>query len=71
MEERITTAAYRLKQRVTATVERVFPFGAFVRLEDGTEAYVRRRELSYDATLKPEDLISAGQTVQGIVVVLP
>ena len=32
--------------RVTAIVEQVYPFGVFVRLTDGTKAYIRKRELS-------------------------
>jgi len=71
MEERKVFTAYRLRQQVAATVERVLPFGVFVRLPDGTDAYVRRRELSQDGTLAPEHLVSVGQQIQTVVVALP
>lgn len=71
MEERRTTIDYKPGQPVTAIVERVFPFGVFVRLPDGTEAYVRRRELSQDGTLAPEDVVSIGQEIQAAVLALP
>jgi signal transduction histidine kinase/predicted RNA-binding protein with RPS1 domain len=71
MEERKTITTYHPRQRVTATVEQIFSFGAFVRLPDGTEAYVRRRELSHDSTLLPRDVVSVGQQIPAIVVALP
>jgi len=71
MEKRKTVTIHSLRQRVTATVERVFPFGAFVRLPDGTEAYVRRRELSQDRTLSPEEVVSVGQEIEAVVIALP
>jgi signal transduction histidine kinase/DNA-binding NarL/FixJ family response regulator/predicted RNA-binding protein with RPS1 domain len=66
-----TTTVYRLAQAVSAHVERVFPFGVFVRMPDGSEAYVRRRELTQDGALPPEEVVSVGQEIQAVVLVLP
>lgn len=71
MEESRATTAYRPGQQVIAIVDRVFPFGVFVRLPDGTEGYIRRRELTQDGTLAPEDVISVGEQVEAVVVALP
>lgn len=71
MEERTAPTTYKLGQRVTATVERVLPFGVFARLPGGTEAYVRRREVSHDSALLPEEWVSVGQKIEAVVVDLP
>jgi len=52
---------------VTATVEKVLPFGVFVRLADGTRAYIRRRELSLEGDRPPGEIVSEGQTLQAVV----
>ncbi len=61
---------YRLHQRVTACVERIFPFGVFVRLPDGTPAYVRRRELTQAGNVDPRQVVTEGDEVEGIVIAL-
>jgi signal transduction histidine kinase len=71
MEDKKTTATFSLGQRVSATVERIFPFGIFVRLPDGTEAHVRRREMAYDRSLLPEEAVSVGQQIKAVVIALP
>ena len=50
-------AIYNVNQRVEATIEKIFPFGVFVRLPDGTEAYIRRRELDLDADVDPGQVV--------------
>jgi signal transduction histidine kinase/DNA-binding response OmpR family regulator/predicted RNA-binding protein with RPS1 domain len=62
------TTNYRLSQVVSARVERVFPFGAFVRLDDGTQAYVRQRELTQAGDLDPRQVVSKGDTIEARVV---
>jgi len=63
-------ANYRLHQRVTAHVERIFPFGVFVRLPDGTPAYVRRRELTQAGNLDPRQVVAEGTEIEGVVIAL-
>lgn len=62
-----TRQRYSEGQRVTATVEKVLPFGVFVRLADGTRAYIRRRELSLEGDRPPGEIVSEGQTLQAVV----
>jgi len=47
---------------VTGTVTRVVPFGAFVDL-GGVEGLVHASELSFDRSMKPEDIVAPGQSV--------
>jgi signal transduction histidine kinase/DNA-binding response OmpR family regulator/predicted RNA-binding protein with RPS1 domain len=65
-----TSHVYRLYQSVTAQVEQVFPFGVFVRLPDGTPAYVRRRELTQAGNLDPRQSVADGQEIEAVVVAL-
>ncbi|MGQ9598884.1 MAG: S1 RNA-binding domain-containing protein [Anaerolineae bacterium] len=62
---------YRIGQMVTGRVEQVFPFGVFVRLQDGTPAYIRRRELTRAGNVDPREALSVNQEVQAAVVALP
>jgi signal transduction histidine kinase/predicted RNA-binding protein with RPS1 domain len=64
------SCVYRLYQSVTGQVEQVFPFGVFVRLPDGTPAYVRRRELTQAGNLDPRQVIAAGQEIEAVVIAL-
>ncbi len=57
-------------QRVEATVERVLPFGVFARLADGTEAYIRRRELDLDADAEPSQVVREGDSIEVVVLKL-
>lgn len=53
------------------TVERVLPFGVFVRLQDGRRGYIRRRELDLDADVEPSKIIREGQTFKAIALTEP
>jgi len=65
-----TGSVYRIDQVVVACVEQVFHFGAFVRLPDGTQAYVRKRELTQAGNLDPRQVISAGDEIEAVVTAL-
>jgi len=54
-------------QRVVATVEQILPFGVFVRLDDGTRAYIRRRELDLDADVEPTQVVREGDQITAVV----
>jgi signal transduction histidine kinase/predicted RNA-binding protein with RPS1 domain/ActR/RegA family two-component response regulator len=62
---------YTLNQRVSGKVDKILPYGVFVRLADGTRAYIRRRELSWAADVEPRKLVQEGQAVQAFVIGLP
>ncbi len=62
--------SYQVNQRVDATVEKVFSFGVFARLEDGTRAYIRPRNLDLDADVEPVEVVRVGQRITGVVVAL-
>ncbi len=66
-----THSAYKVNQIVSARVERIFPFGVFVLLPDGTQAYIRRRELTQAGTADPQQVVSKGQTIKAMVLALP
>jgi ribosomal protein S1 len=55
-------------QVLEVIVERVLPFGVFVRLPDGTPGYIRRRELDLDADVVPTAVVQAGQKIQAVVI---
>ncbi len=52
---------------VDAVVERVLPFGVFVRLTDGTPGYIRRRELDLDADVDPLAVVRKGQKIWAVI----
>jgi signal transduction histidine kinase/predicted RNA-binding protein with RPS1 domain/DNA-binding response OmpR family regulator len=58
---------YTVNQQVDVTVERVLPFGVFVRLPNGALGYIRRRELDLDADIEPSDIVQEGQKIQAVV----
>lgn len=58
---------YTVGRRVVGTVEKVFPFGVFVRLADGTRAYIRRRELSLAGDVAPGKLMAEGDQLEAVV----
>lgn len=47
-------------QEFSCIVERVFPFGAFVSLENGRKGYIRRRELTLSGDRDPREVVSRG-----------
>jgi signal transduction histidine kinase/predicted RNA-binding protein with RPS1 domain/ActR/RegA family two-component response regulator len=65
-----TRSAYRIDQVVVARVEQVFPYGVFVRLTDGTRAYVHRRELTLAGNLDPRYAVTEGQEIRAVVIAL-
>lgn len=60
---------YAIGERVVVKVEKLFPFGIFVRLVDGTPGYIRRRELSWSGDR--EIIVHEGQTLETVVLQLP
>lgn len=63
-------SSYRVDQQVEAIVERVLPYGVFMRLDDGTPAYIRRRELDLDADADPTRVVREGDKISAIVIAL-
>ena len=49
--------------RVTVTVESIFDFGIFVRLDNGARGYIRRRNLSLSGEDHPSKTVSKGQFI--------
>jgi signal transduction histidine kinase/predicted RNA-binding protein with RPS1 domain len=62
--------AYKLGQGVVGRVEEALSYGAFVRLDDGTRAYIRRRELTWAGNVDPRDLHLEGKKIEGVVIKL-
>lgn len=52
---------------ITVIVERVHPFGVFVRLQDGTRGYIRRRELTLSGDIDPHDVVAEGDEIKAVV----
>jgi len=61
---------YQLHQQVEATVESVQPYGVFVRLDDKTRAYIRRRELDLDRDVEPAHVVRLGEKITAKVIAL-
>ncbi len=59
---------YQIGQKVEGIVESVFRFGIFVRLDNATKAYIRRRELDLDADVDPIQVVHEGDHIAGIVI---
>ncbi|HXQ36022.1 MAG TPA: S1 RNA-binding domain-containing protein, partial [Anaerolineales bacterium] len=55
-------------QAVNVTVERVLSFGVFVRLPNGAQGYIRRRELDLDADIEPSESVQEGQKISAVVI---
>lgn len=53
---------------VRCIVERIFPFGVFVRLDDGAQGYIRRRELTLSGDTDPREVVSKHQAIQAVVI---
>jgi signal transduction histidine kinase/DNA-binding response OmpR family regulator/predicted RNA-binding protein with RPS1 domain len=56
-----------ISQSLEVTVERVLPFGVFVRLPDGRRGYIRKRELDLDADTDPSRVTHKGERIKAIV----
>jgi len=61
---------YTVGQHVVGTVDKLLPYGVFVRLDDGSRAYIRRRELSLEGDVDPRELLTEGQQIQAVVLQL-
>jgi signal transduction histidine kinase/predicted RNA-binding protein with RPS1 domain/DNA-binding response OmpR family regulator len=61
---------YQLHQQVEAIVESIQPYGVFVRLDDKTRAYIRRRELDLDADVDPARVVRKGDKITAEVIAL-
>lgn len=59
---------YQVGQTVAASVSRLVPFGAFVRLEDGIEAIVPNAELPGERGQRAPDVLKVGEVVRAKVV---
>lgn len=60
--------SFKVDQLVEATVERILPFGVFVRLDDGAQAYIRLRELDLDADVDPHSVVAGGEKIRAQVI---
>ena len=62
---------FSLEERVTATVEKRYPYGLFVRLDDRVRGYIRRREASLSGDIDADTLFQSGERIEAIVIGLP
>jgi ribosomal protein S1 len=58
---------YHIGETTQVTVSRLVRNGAFVRLQEGVEAFIPISELSHKRIRRPEDVVSVGQTVEALV----
>lgn len=61
---------HKVGQVVQATVERILPFGIFVRLKDTSLAYIRRRELSLTGDIAPNQAVHEREEIQAKIIAL-
>jgi signal transduction histidine kinase/predicted RNA-binding protein with RPS1 domain/ActR/RegA family two-component response regulator len=66
-----TRERFRIGQVLNVTVKEVFPFGVFVEADDGTQAYIRQRELTLARTVDPRAVVAEGDRFAAAVVALP
>lgn len=62
---------FHLGQLVEGKIEKVFPYGVFVRLDHNIRAYIRRRELSLTGDCEPRQIVQIGQMIKGVISALP
>ncbi len=55
---------YKIGQKMMVKIGRLVPAGAFVKLEEGAEAFLPLSEISYRRIKKPEEVIAEGQEVE-------
>lgn len=55
-------------QKVSCTIDRILPFGVFVRLEDGARGYIRRRELSLAGDQEAMSEFGLGDRITAVIV---
>lgn len=67
-DKAVAAAEVRVGETVTAKVEHVAAYGAFVRLKTGQKAMVHISELSHNYVKKVEDIISEGQEITAKVI---
>lgn len=53
---------------VNGRVEQLLPFGAFIRLDNGADGYIPRRELTLSANVDPRHVLTIGQTLRAQVI---
>ncbi|MCB0167729.1 MAG: S1 RNA-binding domain-containing protein [Anaerolineae bacterium] len=61
---------YTVGQHVAGKVEKLLPYGVFVRLPDGTQAYIRRRELTWAGNIDPRHMWQAGDDIGADIIAL-
>lgn len=54
----------RVGERVECTVEKIFPFGVFARLDNGAPAFIRRRELTLAGDIDPRRALVDGRPLE-------
>ena len=53
-------------EQMIVTVENLLPYGVFVRLENGTKGYIRRREMSWAGDVDPRQLVKVNQQIEAV-----
>lgn len=55
---------YKIGQKMTVKIGRLVPAGAFVKLEEGAEAFLPLSEMSFRRIKKPQEVVEEGQEVE-------
>lgn len=58
---------YKEGEVVKGKVTKVFDFGAFVELHPGIEGFIPKVEMGWNKNLKPEEILSEGNLVEGVI----
>ncbi|HRV95192.1 MAG TPA: S1 RNA-binding domain-containing protein [Anaerolineae bacterium] len=61
---------YAVGQHVAGKVEKLLPYGVFIRLDDGTQAYIRRREVTWAGNIDPRHVWKPGDEIGADVIAL-
>ncbi len=64
----VESPAHRKGRNFSCTIERIMPFGIFVRLQDGSRGYIRRREVSYSGDQAAMSELRLGDRINAVVV---
>lgn len=69
--DQLQTRPYRVGDRVRCVIDGIFPFGVFVRLDDGSFGYIRLRDLSLTGDARGLEEFGLRQQIWAVVTELP
>lgn len=58
---------YQVNQQAKGKITKILSFGAFVELPNGVQGLLHRKEMSFDGTREPSEIVSEGQETDVVI----